>query len=108
MGSFEVQGVVSSEDGMPYIQMRQVDAEENLKFGFQVSPMEAREIAQSILEAAANAIYEAALVSWAKERDPKDGEVMAIMMVDGIRKHRADRWGLPDKPSDWSGGEEKK
>jgi hypothetical protein len=104
MGRFEVQGVVSSETGEPLVQFRQVDDDGELEIGFQVSPMEAREIAQNIVEAAANAVYEAALLAWAKERDPKDGEMIGVTLVASVRKFRADRWGLPDQPEDWRNG----
>jgi hypothetical protein len=105
MGRFEVQGIVSAKDKQPYVQLRQLDEKGFEEAGFQVSPMEAREIAQNILEAATNAIYEAAIMSWAIERDPKDGEVIGIQVIDAIRRHRADRWGLPDRPQDWRPGE---
>src|SRR4051812_34614979 len=101
MAIFEVQGVVSADTGEPLVQLRQVDEEGGMKFGFQLSPMDAREVAQNIQEAATNAIYEAALISWAKERDPQSGEAMGAMMIGGIRKHRADKWGLPSNPDDW-------
>jgi hypothetical protein len=52
-------------------------------------------------EAATNAIYEAALLSWAKERDPASGEAMAAMMIGAVRKHRMDKWGCLSKPEDW-------
>jgi hypothetical protein len=100
MASFEVQGIVSVQTGEPLIQLRQVDDEGEEIAGFQVSPMEAREIAQNIQEAAANAVYDAALIAWAKEKGP-EGETMGVVLVDQIRKYRADRWGLPDRPEDW-------
>lgn len=105
MGRFEVQGIVSAENGLPLVQLRQIDDEGNEVIGFQVEPAAAREIAQNIQEAATNAIYEAAIFSWAKERDPEDGEIMGVMIIDNIRKHRADRWGLPDQPEDWKSEE---
>lgn len=102
MGRFEVQGVVSSKTGEPLVQLRQVDDDDVEEAGFQVSPMEAREIAHNILEAAANAVYEAALLSWAKEKDPDNGDNVGVMLIDGVRRHRSDKWGLPDRPEDWS------
>ena len=98
MGRFEVQGIVSVQTGEPLVQFRQLDDDDNLEFGFQLSPMEARETAQMIQEAAANAVYDAALISWAKERK---NEEMGVMLVDIVRRFRADHWGLPDRPEDW-------
>jgi hypothetical protein len=102
MGVFEVQGIVAFESGMPMVQFRQLDEEGELALGFQIPPLEARELAQNINEAATNAIYEAALLSWAKERDPASGEAMAAMMIGAVRQHRMDKWGLPSKPEDWN------
>lgn len=98
MGRFEVQGVVSAETNLPMVQLRQVDDEGNELIGFQVDPTEAREIALSVLEAALNAVYDAALITWSIERGNLG---MGVMLVDTVRKHRADRWGLPDHPEDW-------
>lgn len=101
MGRFEVQGVISSSTGEPLVQLRQLDDEDNEIIGFQVSPMDAREIAQNIVEAAANAIYEAALIAWVKDRDPDNGEVVGITLISAVREFRADKWGFPDRPEDW-------
>lgn len=101
MGRFEVQGIVSSKTGEPLVQVRQLNDEGNEEYGFQVSPMEAREIAQNFVEAATNAVYDAALLSWAKEVFP-DNEEAGPYMVAMIRDFRADKWGLPDQPKDWS------
>jgi hypothetical protein len=98
MGRLEVQGIVSVKTGEPLVQLRQLDDEDKEVVGFQVSPGEAREIAQNIQEAAANAVYDAALIAWAKEIDDEN---MGIMLVDLVRRFRADRWGLPDRPEDW-------
>lgn len=106
MGRFEVQGIVSAETGLPFVQCRQLDDNDVEEFLVQLEPADARDVAHNILEAAANAIYEAALFSWAKERDPENGETIGIMLVDGIRQHRADKWGLPDRPEDWRPGGE--
>lgn len=102
MGRFEVQGIVSAKTGEPLVQLRQLDDNDVLEAGSQVTPMEAREIAQNIVEAAANAVYEAALLMWAKEKDSENGENIGFILIDGIRKFRADKWGLPDRPEDWS------
>ncbi len=101
MGTFEVQGIVSAINGEPLVQFRQLDAEGKQESKIQVSIMDAREIAQNINEAATNAIYEAAIFSWAKEQDPVNGEEIGIVMIDAIRKYRADKWGFPSNPEDW-------
>lgn len=100
MGIFEVQGIVSTETGLPLVQLRQLNEDGSVEAGFQVAPDEAREIAQNILEAAANAVYDAAIIAWANESFP-DKEDAGPYMVSMIRKYRADRWGLPDQPEDW-------
>lgn len=104
MGRFEVQGIVSAQTGEPLVQLRQIDDEGNEEYGFQVAPVEAREIAHNILEATFNAVYDAALIAWTKEAFPGD-EIMGAAMVDLIRRYRADHWGLPDQPEDWRSGE---
>lgn len=98
MGRFEVQGIVSTESNMPLVQLRQIDDDGTEIYGFQVSPQDARELAMSILEAGLNATYDASLITWAIERGNLG---MGVMLVDTVRKHRADRWGLPDSPEDW-------
>jgi hypothetical protein len=105
MGVFEVQGIVSAASGMPLVQFRQLDDEDEIVVGFQLEILEARDLAQNIQEAATNAIYEAALFNWAKERDPVNGEEMAAMMVDAVRRYRTDKWGLPSRPEDWRVGQ---
>ena len=101
MGIFEVQGIISSENGLPIVQLRQLNDDGTIEAHFQVSPDDAREIAHNILEAATNAVYDAALVAWVRETFPKDQQDAGPAMVDMIRKFRADRWGLPDQPKDW-------
>jgi hypothetical protein len=101
MGRFEVQGIVSAKTNEPLIQFRQIDDEGNEQYGFQITPDEARELAQTIIEASANAVYDAALVAWANDMDPENQE-MGFHMVTLIRRYRADRWGLPDQPKDWT------
>jgi hypothetical protein len=98
MGRFEVQGIVSGQTGEPLVQFRQLDDDDVEMYGFQLSPTESREMAQNILEAGINAVYDAALISWAKERG---SEEMGVTLVDLVRRYRADRWGLPDRPEDW-------
>lgn len=100
MGRLEIQGIVSASDGLPYVQFRQLDDEGNLELGWQSTPMEARELSHQILEAAMNSIYDAAIISWAKETGP-EGEYMGSKLLVLIREHRSDHWGLPDQPEDW-------
>ena len=104
MGRFEVQGIVSGATGLPMVQLRQLNDDGISESGFQVSPAEAREIAQNILEAATNAVYDAALVMWAKESYPENMDV-GPALVTAIRQYRADKWGLPDQPKDWQNDE---
>jgi hypothetical protein len=98
MGSFEVQGIVSAAAGEPLVQMRQLNDNGEVESSFSMPPMEAREVAQNIVEAAANAVCEAAIIAWAKE---EDNENMGIMSIDVIRRYRSDKWGLPGNPEDW-------
>jgi hypothetical protein len=100
MGELRVQGIVSAEHGLPLIQFRQLDDEGNEQAGWQLSPEEARDTAQMIVEAAANAVYDAALYAWAKEAWP-DEEEPGWKLIDMVRRFRADKWGLPDRPEDW-------
>jgi hypothetical protein len=103
MGRFEVQGIVSSKNGLPMVQCRQLDDEGSLEFMMQVTPAEARDMAQHLVEASMNAVYDAALIAWAKEVAPDDDD-MGPRMVMIIRQFRADIWGLPDQPEDWRTG----
>ena len=102
MGRLEVQGIVSAKTGEPLVQFRQLDDDGQLQAGWQVPPADAREMAQQVVEAAMNAVYDAALIAWAKEAWPDDEE-MGARIVDLIRRYRADAWGLPDQPEDWRG-----
>lgn len=101
MGRLEVQGIVSSKTGEPLVQFRQLDDEGKFVVGWQSGVIETREMAQQIVEAASNAVYDAALIAWTKEMWPGEWEEMAAKMLTVIRTYRADAWGLPDKPSDW-------
>jgi hypothetical protein len=101
MGRIEVQGIVSATDGMPWVQFRQLDEEGKLETRFQITPEESRELAINIIAASMNAVYDAAIVTWAKEMDPEGYEEIASKMLIVIRQHRADKWGLPDQPDDW-------
>jgi len=100
MGRLEVQGIVSMDQGLPMVQFRQLDDDGNIEARWQGSPAEAREIAQHIIEASFNAVYDAALNAWAKEEFP-DEPAAGPMFIDQIRRFRADKWGLPDQPEDW-------
>lgn len=101
MGRFEVQGIVAADGGLPYVQFRQYNDEGELEAAWQNTPDEAREVAKQIQEAATNAVYDAAIFLWAKESWPEDEE-MGWRMLQVVRDHRADAWGIPDKPEDWS------
>ena len=100
MGRLEVQGIVSAQTGEPLVQFRQLDDDGKHVAGWQSPPMEAREMAQQVQEAATNAVYDAAIVLWAKEAFPED-PMMGPKMLQIISDHRADAWGLPDQPKDW-------
>jgi hypothetical protein len=100
MGRLEVQGIVSAKTGEPVVQFRQLDDDDREEAAWQASPLEAREMAQQAVEAAMNAVYDAALFAWARENWPDDLN-MAAAMLDVIRRYRADTWGMPDRPDDW-------
>jgi hypothetical protein len=102
MGRLEVQGIVSAKDGVPRVQFRQLDNNDRVEAEWQAEVIEAREMAQQIVEAAMNAVYDAAIIAWAKETWPED-ELMGGRMLMLIRDYRADHWGLPDQPKDWRG-----
>jgi hypothetical protein len=101
MGRLEVQGIVSSKTDEPLVQFRQLDDDGKLVVGWQTSVGEAREMAQQVVEAAMNATYDAAIVAWAKETWPDDPNMGGRMLM-LIRDYRADAWGLPDQPDDWT------
>jgi hypothetical protein len=95
----EVQGIVTLA-GVPIVQCRMLGENGEIISKWQCSPMEAREHAQLMVEAAMNAIYDAAIMLWAKETWPND-KMMGPRMLALVRDHRADHWGLPDTPDDW-------
>jgi hypothetical protein len=101
MGRIEVQGIVSATDTMPWVQFRQLDEKGNLELQFQITPEESRELAINIIGASMNAIYDAAIVTWAKQMDPENYQETSSRLLVSIRQHRADIWGLPDQPEDW-------
>lgn len=85
----EVSGIVSSTTGRPVVQ---------LSWGAEVGQLEAeaaRAHAMLILEAAQNAVTDAAIFEWGREVLDLDPE-QAAQLIDGLRLHRADRWGQPD------------
>jgi hypothetical protein len=98
MGRLEVQGIVSAKTGEPLVQFRQLDDDDNVEAQWQASPAEAREMAQQVVEACANAVYDAALIAWGRDGGEEE---MALRLVDVVRRYRADSWGLPDRPEDW-------
>lgn len=101
-GRLEVQGIVAARPNdqvEPLVQFRQIeDGEPTAQW--QAGVIEAREMAQQIIEAASNAVYDAALIAWAREEWPDDLN-MAEGLVSAVREYRADSWGLPDQPKDW-------
>ena len=101
MGRLEVQGIVSAKTGEPLVQFRQVEDDGRVSAEWQSVPADAREMAQQVVEAAMNAVYDAAIIAWAKETWPDD-EMMGARMLMLIRDYRADSWGLPDQPKDWT------
>lgn len=101
MGRLEIQGIVSSKTGEPLVQFRQLSDEGELLVGWQSGVLEAREMAQQVVEAAMNAVYDASIVAWAKEGFPDEWEDVSAKMLTVIRRYRADAWGLPDMPEDW-------
>lgn len=101
-GRLEVQGIVSGVTGEPLVQFRQT-VEGKVAAEWQAGVLEAREMAQQVLEAAMNATYDAAIIAWAKETWPED-PLMGARMLALIRQFRADAWGLPDQPEDWRKG----
>jgi hypothetical protein len=101
MARIEVQGIVSATDGMPWVQFRQLDDHGALEARFQITPEETRDLAINMIGASMNAVYDAAIVSFFKERDPENYEELSAQMLVLIRQHRADIWGLPDQPDDW-------
>jgi hypothetical protein len=98
-GRLEVQGIVSASTGEPLVQFRQVVDGKSVA-EWQAPPADAREMAQQVIEAAMNAVYDAAIIAWAKETWPDD-PLMGSRMLQLIRDYRADTWGLPDQPEDW-------
>ncbi len=99
-GRLEVQGIVSVATGEPLVQFRQIGADGEIIAEWQAGVLEAREMAQQVVEAAMNAVYDGALLAWAKETWPDDPS-MGARLLSLVRDYRADAWGLPDNPDDW-------
>ena len=88
-GMIGVLGGVSFQTGRPYVQM---------DWGESVGQLEvesARAHAMLILEAAQNAVNDAALLEWCRNELDLDRE-RAAQMIDALRTYRTDRWGQPD------------
>jgi hypothetical protein len=99
-GRLEVQGIVSVKTGEALVQCRMLDGDGKVEAEWQAGVLEAREMAQQLVEAAMNATYDAAINAWAKETWPDD-PAMGAKLLQLIRDYRADAWGLPDLPEDW-------
>jgi hypothetical protein len=100
MGRLEVQGIVAAQNGQPYVQFRQEADDGTVEAQWQVTVEEAREIAQNTVEAAANAVYDAAIMGWANQQWPDD-PLMGARMLAMIRDYRTDAWGREARPGDW-------
>lgn len=88
-GTLEVVGGVSVLNGRPYVELTWGD-----NTG-QIDVEACRSHALLMLEAAQNAIADAALLEWAREELELDLE-RAATMIDRLRQYRRDRWGQPD------------
>jgi hypothetical protein len=97
--SIEVQGIVSKETNLPLVQFRVMD-DKNVVTTWQTHPDDARDFAQNIVESAANATYESALIMWSMSMND-DNPAIGVHLISMIRRFRADKWGLPDTPDDW-------
>lgn len=91
-----VQGIVSSDKGAPFVQLKWPEDTD----GHQMTPDEAREFASLVMEAAANATYEAAMVQWLME-ELHLSEEAAGRAIGAMRIWRSDKWGQPTIPEDW-------
>jgi hypothetical protein len=100
-GFLEVQGVVAARNGEPIVQFIYRDMHGVEIARWQQSPDDARDHAQLVHEAAANAVYEASLISWAvMEGGPGLDKEQAAVMLGELRDHRKDKWGVKP-PEDW-------
>lgn len=88
-GTLEVLGIVSAESGKPVVQLSWGDQ------AGQLSPDQARAHALLILEAAQNAVADAAILEWARDELDVDLE-RGAHLLDALRRYRTDRWGQPD------------
>jgi hypothetical protein len=105
-GTLEVVGIVSAESGKPIVQLSWGEQ------AGQISPEQARAHALLILEAAQNAVADAAILGWARDELGVDLE-RGAQLLDALRRYRTDRWGQPDlelefgkPPADDAEGEE--
>lgn len=88
-GTLDVVGIVSAESGKPIVQLSWGEQ------AGQISPEQARAHALLILEAAQNAVADAAILGWARDELNVDLE-RGAQLLDALRRYRADRWGQPD------------
>lgn len=98
-----VQGIVAARPGEdppvePLVQFRQ-EMDDGTEIGWQQSVDLARDHAREVVEAAANATYEAAFVEWLLVEQKVD-EATAFRSLQAFRIWRRDRWGQPDI-EDW-------
>lgn len=88
-GALMVVGGVSVTTGKPFVQFSwggnrgQTDADT------------ARAHANAVHEAVTNAVADAAILAWALD-DMKLDRERAVLLIDAMRRYRADRWGQPD------------
>jgi hypothetical protein len=88
-GTLEVLGIVSARTGQPVVQLEWGGATG------QLDVEQARAHALLIVEAAQNAVADAAILEWAKDELELDLD-RASALVDALRRYRSDRWGQPD------------
>jgi hypothetical protein len=88
-GALEVLGIVSVRTGKPVVTLGWGES------AGQLSPEQARAHALLVLEAAQNAVTDAAILAWARTELDLDLET-AGRLLDGLRTFRADKWGQPD------------
>lgn len=81
-----VLGSVSASSGKPFIR---IDVG---GYSGQFTPDQARAHAALVIEAAQNAVTDAALFAWGKEELDFDDHRAAVM-IDALRRYRQDKWG---------------
>lgn len=92
MDTVEIVGIVSRETGEPYVMFDVLNATGESVTKFKLHPDEARELAQNILEAATNAVYESTIILWSQSVNNENPDI-GIHLVSMIREYRQDRWG---------------